>query len=86
MQMKKIRENTILPFSAIFTLESLKTWLKEANSITAKNHISLKENLISENETNVDNIFNQYFSSENESLAVTNLGNYKLLRAKASTE
>jgi hypothetical protein len=74
---EKIRENTILPFSAIFSLESLKAWLKEANSITAKNHISLEENLISENETNIDNVFNKYFLSENESLAVINLGNYK---------
>jgi hypothetical protein len=51
-------------FSSIFTLETLKAWLKEANQIFAHNSLSLRENIISEREISVEELYNSRFSSE----------------------
>jgi hypothetical protein len=53
-----------LSFSSIFTLETLKAWLKEAEKIFAHNSLSLRENLISERETTVEELYNCHFLSK----------------------
>jgi hypothetical protein len=52
------------PFSSIFTLEMLKAWLEEANQIFAHNSLSLRENIISEREISLEELYNSRFSSE----------------------
>jgi len=61
---QKSRNYTHSLFSAIFTLETLKAWLKEAEQIFAHNTLSLRENIISERETSIEELYNRYFSSE----------------------
>ena len=61
---QKSRNYTNLQFSSIFTLETLKAWLKEAEQIFAHNSLSLKESLISERETSIEELYNRHFLSE----------------------
>jgi hypothetical protein len=61
---QKTRNYTNLQFSSIFTLETLKTWLEEAEKIFAHNSLSLRENLISEREISVEELYNRHFLSE----------------------
>ena len=61
---QKSRNYTNSQFSSIFTLETLKAWLEEANQIFPHNSLSLRENIISERETSVEELYNSYFSSE----------------------
>jgi hypothetical protein len=61
---QKTRNYTNSQFSSIFTLETLKTWLKEAEKIFAHNSLSLRENLISEREISVEELYNRHFLSE----------------------
>ncbi len=70
IQEKKNGNYTQNDLSVFFTLDSLKAWLNEARSITAENHISLRENLITDAETTPEAIFTKYFYSENEDSAV----------------
>ncbi|MEM3551876.1 MAG: hypothetical protein QXV01_12395 [Candidatus Bathyarchaeia archaeon] len=52
-------------FSSIFTIETLKEWLKGAEKIFAHNTLSLKENIISEREITVEDLYAKHFQSEN---------------------
>jgi len=56
--------------SVFFTLDSLKAWLNEARQITAENHISLRENLITDAETTPEAMFTKYFYSEKQDSTV----------------
>lgn len=70
--LKVIKENekigtcTQLEFSEFFELDSFKTWLNEANSISEKNQLLLRENLLSNEEASCEHIFNRCFLSERE--------------------
>jgi len=61
---QKTRNYTNSQFSSIFTLETLKAWLNEAEKIFAHNSLSLRENIISEQEITVEELYNRHFSSE----------------------
>ena len=61
---QKTRNYTNSPFSSIFTLETLKAWLKEAEKIFAHNSLSLRENIISEREITVEELYNRHFLNE----------------------
>jgi hypothetical protein len=61
---QKTRNYTNSQFSSIFTLETLKAWLKEAEKIFAHNSLSLRENLISEREISLEELYNRHFLSE----------------------
>jgi len=61
---QKTRNYTNSQFSSIFTLETLKAWLKEAEQIFAHNSLSLRENIISEREITVEELYNRHFLSE----------------------
>ena len=61
---QKTRNYTQTRFSSIFTLETLKAWLKEANQIFAHNSLSLRENSISECEISVEELYRRHFLSE----------------------
>jgi hypothetical protein len=61
---QKTRNYTNLQFSSIFTLETLKTWLEEAEKIFAHNSLSLRENIISEREITIEELYNRHFLSE----------------------
>jgi len=74
---QKFRKYTSLQFSDIFGFNSLKDWLNEVNSITEENQLSLRENLISNNETSIKSIFDKYFLSENTNSAVIDLSDSK---------
>ena len=51
-------------FSTIFTPETLKEWLKEAEKIFAHNTLSLRENIITEREITIEELYAKHFSSE----------------------
>ena len=70
IQEKINRNYTQNDLSVFFTLDSLKAWLNEARSITAENHISLRENLIIDAETTPEAIFTKYFYSKNRDSAI----------------
>lgn len=76
---EKSRNYTNSQFSAIFTLETLKAWLKEAEKIFAHNSLSLRENIISEREITVEELYNRHFLSETSPHA-----NISLSTSKAS--
>jgi len=61
---QKSRNCTNLQFSSIFTLETLKNWLKEAEQIFAHNSLSLRENIISEREISIEELYTRHFLSE----------------------
>jgi hypothetical protein len=61
---EKSRNYTNSQFSSIFTLEALKEWLKEAEKIFAHNTLSLRESLINERETSIEELYNRHFLSE----------------------
>jgi hypothetical protein len=61
---QKSRNYTNSPFSSIFTLETLKAWLNEANQIFAHNSLSLRENIITEQEISIEELYNRHFLSE----------------------
>jgi len=61
---QKSRKYTNSQFSSIFTLETLKAWLKEAEKIFAHNSLLLKENIITERETSIEEPHNRHFLSE----------------------
>jgi hypothetical protein len=61
---QKSRNYTNSQFSSIFTLETLKAWLKEAEKIFAHNSLSLRENIISEREITIEELYNRHFLSE----------------------
>jgi len=51
-------------FQAIFTPETLKAWLKEAEKIFAHNTLSLRENIITEREITIEELYNRHFLCE----------------------
>ena len=61
---QKSRNCTNLQFSSIFTLETLKAWLKEAEQIFAHNSLSLRESIISEREISIEELYTRHFLSE----------------------
>jgi hypothetical protein len=61
---QKSRNYTNSQFSSIFTLETLNAWLEEANQIFAHNSLSLRENIITERETSIEELYNSHFLSE----------------------
>jgi hypothetical protein len=56
--------------SVFFKLDSLNAWLNEARQITAENHISLRENLVTDVEMSPEDIYLKYFYSEKQDSAV----------------
>ena len=56
---------TKIDFSEIFGLDSFKAWLNEAEQISEKNQLSLRQSLVSDIETSVEDMFKRYFLSEN---------------------
>jgi hypothetical protein len=68
--LEKINGNyTQNDLSVFFTLDSLKAWLNEARQITAENHISLRENLVTDAEIAPEAIYGKYFYSEKQDSA-----------------
>jgi hypothetical protein len=74
---EKFRKYTHFSFADIFTLDSFKAWLNEADSITAANHFALRENMISDGDVSCEDIFKRYFLSESASAAVIGLSDSK---------
>jgi len=71
IQEKINSEYTKNELSDTFGLDSLKAWLNEARTITAENHISLIENLVSGVETTPEAIYLRYYE-KTDSLAISN--------------
>jgi len=59
-----ICNSLLLPNANVFSLETLKEWQKEANKIFAHNALSLRENLTSEKETAIEEVYAKHFLSE----------------------
>jgi len=70
---EKPRNCTNPQFSSIFTLETLNAWLEEATKIFAHNSLSLRENIISEREVTVEELYAKHFLSETNPCANTAL-------------
>jgi hypothetical protein len=67
-------------FSTIFTLETLKEWLKGAEKIFAHNTLSLRENIITEREVTIEELYAKHFYGETGTCA-----NISLSASKASS-
>jgi hypothetical protein len=50
--------------SAFFSLESFKEWLNEANQITEKNHVVLRENFLSTVEATPEEVYEKFYRSD----------------------
>jgi len=66
-QNEKYTENDL---SVFFTFDSFKAWLNEAQTITEENHISLRENLLTDVETTPETIYSKYFLDEKQNSSV----------------
>lgn len=64
----KSRQYPLSKLSEIFRLDSFKNWLSEANQTSSTNHLTLREKLINEKETFIENIYQKYFLSERDSV------------------
>jgi hypothetical protein len=73
-------------FSVIFGLDSFKAWLNEANQILEKNQILLRENLISNTEVSIEDIFDKYFLSKNGKISNISLSDSKASLDETTSE
>ena len=64
----KSRQYPLSKLSEIFSLDSSRAWLNEANQISSTNHLSLKQSLINEQETSIEDVYQQCFLSEKASV------------------
>jgi hypothetical protein len=76
---QKSRNYTNSQFSSIFTPETLKAWLKGAEKIFAHNSLSLRENIITEREITIEELYAKHFASESASCANISLSQNKAL-------
>jgi len=58
-----------IPNAEILSLENFKAWLNEAEQISASNTIKLRENLLADEPTTPEQIFNEHFLVEKSPLA-----------------
>lgn len=82
----KFRKDTHLSFPDIFGLDSFKAWLNEHNSINARNEVLLRENLVSNNQTLCEDIFNKYFLRKSCLRAVIGLSDSKASFSESAKE
>ncbi|MGC9346216.1 MAG: hypothetical protein ACP5ER_05450, partial [Candidatus Bathyarchaeales archaeon] len=73
----KNRQNPLFKMSEIFGLDSFKAWLNEANQISATNHLSLRENLLNEQDASIKQIYEKYFLSEKASVDINLLSDLR---------
>lgn len=78
---KKNAESGRFNFAVFFGFDSAKEWLNRVNQILPKSTLLLRENLVSHNETSIEDMFKKYFLNTNR-----NFGNICLSSSKVSLD
>jgi len=76
---QKNSENVGFNLAEFFEFDSFKEWLNDVNQILEKSTVLLKENLVSHNETSVEDLFKKYFLNTNSKISNICLSPLRLL-------
>lgn len=76
----------IFDFCVIFSLDSFKEWLNEANQIYRRNHILPRENIFAEGNTSIEEMYEKYFRNESDSVRYIDVNGSEASLTEKSTE